>query len=89
MNQKLKLTIISVAFGLAWGFIYLIFSLMHSMTKMFNYEFIFLVANIFNVNVSTVFKGFIFSFIDGLLAGLIVGLFINKLTQHLNENDDL
>ncbi|MDO8548903.1 MAG: hypothetical protein Q7S39_01965 [Ignavibacteria bacterium] len=88
MNNKVKIITISSSFGLVWGIVYLIFSLMHSMTEMFNEEFIFLIANIFNIKISTTLTGFIFSFIDGVLLGAIVGFILLKLKRSFVDKAD-
>ncbi len=74
MNVKLKILLISSSFGIAWGGIYLIFSFLHSMTEMFNKDFILLIANIFKIKITTTLNGFIYAFFDGFLAGAIVGI---------------
>lgn len=80
--------IISSSFGLVWGIIYLIFSLMHSMTEMFNEEFIFLIANIFNVKVATTLTGFVYTFIDGSLLGVILALFLVKIRKKIIDKNE-
>lgn len=67
--------------GLVWGIIYLTLETLHDMAVMFNKRFIFLIANIFDVNVTTVFKGFIYSFLDGLLIGVIAIIILLKLKR--------
>jgi hypothetical protein len=79
----MKVIIINGAlFGLVWSFIFLIFALMHNMPVMFNDEFIFLIANIFNIKVDTTLGGFILSFIDGAVIGIITGILFIKIKKN-------
>lgn len=68
--------IISSSFGLVWGIVYLIFSLMHSMTEMFNEKFLFLVAGILDVNPDTFTAGLTFAFLDGTMVGFLLGIIL-------------
>ena len=60
---------ITLVYGIAWSFIYILFSAFHGMTRMFNEEFIFLIANLLNVELNSVTSGLIFAFLDGALFG--------------------
>ncbi len=82
----------SIVYGIAWGIIYLLFAAFHQMPVMFNNNFIFFIARIFNAQLDTVFSGFIFAFIDGLLFGLIPGtifLIISKIPRKINSNGEI
>lgn len=86
MKEKTMILIISFSFGLIWSIIYLVFSLMHSMTEMFNTEFIFLIANIFNIKITTTFAGFIFSFVDGtLITGTLAIIFLKLKRRFIDK----
>ncbi len=82
---------VSMLYGIAWGIIYLFLAAFHQMTAMFNNNFIFFIARIFNAQLDTVFSGFIFAFLDGLLFGLIPGtifLIISKIPR-TNSNGEM
>ncbi|MBK9099457.1 MAG: hypothetical protein IPM14_15355 [bacterium] len=86
MKEKTMVLIISFSFGLIWSVIYLVFSLMHRMTEMFNENFIFLIANIFNIKITSTFSGFVYSFIDGaLIGGGLVVLFLKLKKRFIDE----
>lgn len=82
MKEKTIVLIISFSFGLVWSVVYLIFSLMHRMDEMFNDKFIFLIASIFSIKITTTLDGFIFSFVDGAVIGIITGILFIKIKQN-------
>lgn len=65
--------------GIAWAAIYLIFAALHGMDKMFNDDFVFLIANVFSVSLKNIEKGLLFAFFDGATFGLLIGLLILKI----------
>lgn len=77
---------VSIVYGIAWGIIYLFFAAFHQMTVMFNNNFIFFIARIFNAQLDTVFAGFIFAFLDGILFGLIPGTILLIISM-ANKNN--
>ena len=70
------LPICILIYGISWAMVYLTFSAFHGMNKMFNDDFVFLIASVFNIKISTITAGFTFAFFDGALFGLIVGTLI-------------
>lgn len=64
----------AIIYGLVWSLIYLIFAGFHGMSQMFNNEFIWLIAGVFKIPLSTVFKGFVFAFLDGSILGFLIGM---------------
>lgn len=62
--------------GIAWALVFLLFSIFHGMTKMFNKEFIFFIAKILGVNLNTIWAGLTFAFLDGALVGFMFGLIL-------------
>ena len=70
------LPICILIYGISWAMVYLTFSAFHGMNKMFNDDFVFLIASEFNIKISTITAGFTFAFFDGALFGLIVGTLI-------------
>jgi hypothetical protein len=70
MLSSPKATLIaSLLTAISWSSIYFLLFLMHGMDNMFNDDFIFFFAKIFGFDISTVYKGIAFSFIDGALIG--------------------
>ncbi|MBK6912463.1 MAG: hypothetical protein IPJ03_19020 [Ignavibacteriales bacterium] len=69
----------SLIYGISWAVVYLTFSAFHGMTKMFNDDFVFLIASVFNIKISSITAGLTFAFFDGALVGLIVGTLIIML----------
>jgi hypothetical protein len=63
-------------YGISWAVVYLTFYAFHGMTKMFNDDFVYLIASIFNIKIKSITAGFTFAFFDGALFGLIVGTLI-------------
>ena len=70
------LPICILIYGISWAVVYLAFSAFHGMTEMFNDDFVFLIARVFNVKMSSIPAGFTFAFFDGALFGLVVGIMI-------------
>lgn len=52
------------------------------MDEMFNDKFIFLIASIFSIKITTTLDGFIFSFVDGAVIGIITGILFIKIKQN-------
>jgi len=79
MVIKIKFLILlsaTLVYGIVWSLIFLLFSIFHGMTKMFNKEFIFFIAKILGVNVNTIWAGLTFAFLDGALVGFLFGLIL-------------
>jgi hypothetical protein len=68
-------------YGISWALIFLTFSAFHGMTEMFNDDFVFLIARIFNFNMNSIQAGFTFAFFDGALFGLIIGTLILLISK--------
>lgn len=66
----------ALVYGIVWSFIYLLFFGFHGMTRMFNEKFIFLIANLLNVELSSITMGLIFAFLDGALFGSLFGVML-------------
>jgi hypothetical protein len=84
MNGTKKVILVFIfglLYGISWGSIYLFFSSIHGMTKMFNEKFLFGVASLLKAEVSTVTTGFIFSFIDGYILGILIGLLLARISK--------
>lgn len=80
--KKIIIILVSaLIYGFAWGLIYLFFSTLHGMVKMFNSEFIFFIATIFNVEIKTKFTSFLFAFTDGTLLGIIVAMIFIRISR--------
>ncbi len=77
--------LITLFSGSVWGFIYLLFSRLHSMDKMFNKEFIFVVPKIIGVQVLTSTMGFVFSFLDGAIFGVIFTIIIFTIKRFVSK----
>lgn len=86
INKAIIILVFGTIYGLSWGSIYLFFSAAHGMIKMFNTEFLFVVATIFKIEILTKSTGFIFTFIDGFLIGILIGLFLLKITRFNSPN---
>lgn len=70
MITSAKVTlIICLLTAIVWSSIYFLQFLLHGMDNMFNNDFIFFFARIFSFDISTVYEGIAFSFIDGTLIG--------------------
>lgn len=83
---KIKSIIIILAstiiYGISWALVYLIFSTFHGMSKMFNQEFIWLIAGIFDIRLNTISKGLVFAFLDGSILGFLIGMFLSIIYQN-------
>lgn len=86
MFSKTHLLILSVStiiYGLAWAAVYLVLVALHSMDKMFNDDFVFLIAKIFNISLNNIEKGILFAFFDGAFFGLLVGYILLRIYRKL------
>ncbi|HAB54023.1 MAG: hypothetical protein A2315_07285 [Ignavibacteria bacterium RIFOXYB2_FULL_35_12] len=84
-NHFLILLTTTLVYGIVWALVFLFFSSFHGMTKMFNEDFIFFIARIFNTKLSTVTTGFTFAFFDGALIGFLLGSIFMRIYKR-NEN---
>jgi hypothetical protein len=78
INRVIIIILFGVIVGLFWMLIYLIFFDLHGMTRMFNSEFIFLIASIVKYNIASKSMGVLFSFSDGFMAGILFGVLFVK-----------
>lgn len=74
----------TLIYGIAWAAVYLIFAALHGMDKMFNDDFVFLIAKLFNISLKNIEKGVLFSFLDGALFGLLVGYLLLRIYKKQN-----
>jgi hypothetical protein len=77
--------IVSLISAIAWSSVYYIFFQMHGMDKMFNDGFIFVFAEAFNLKVSTIYMGLMFSFFDGAVYGFVVWKLIRFLGRVIEK----
>jgi len=86
MSYYLKVTLFSsLSTGLVWSIIYLLFSMLHSMDEMFNDEFIWLIAGIFNIQLNTISIGFLFAFLDGALFIVALSFVISFIKRFISK----
>ncbi|MCZ7616430.1 MAG: hypothetical protein M5T52_23455 [Ignavibacteriaceae bacterium] len=84
--STLLLLTTSIAYGIVWSIIYLLVSIFHGMTRMFNDDFIFLIARLLHINLSSVLLGFIFAFLDGALFGSLLGILLLTIYKKILMN---
>lgn len=88
MFNKTEIFILTGAiliYGFTWAAVYLLLAAMHGMDKMFNDDFVFLIAKVFNISLTNIEKGFLFSFFDGAFLGLILGLLLLKIYKRWSD----
>lgn len=75
----------TIIYGIIWGLIYLIFAAFHGMPEMFNDEFSWILARLLNVQLNSIWEGFLFAILEGSLLGLFFGFLLLKIYRRNND----
>lgn len=73
----------TLIYGIAWAAVYLFFAALHGMDKMFNDDFVFVIAKLFNISLKNIEEGFLYAFFDGAFFGLLIGYLLLRIYKKL------